>query len=121
MTKNNSIQSLIKNVCTGCKMCADICPKNCISFNEDDEGFFYPIVDDARCVDCGLCKKKCPGLNQSYNEKTNVAISAFASEQNVKATGSSGGIFYLLAANAIDNGSVVYGAAFDGQLKLRHC
>lgn len=121
MTKNNSIQSLIKNVCTGCKMCADICPKNCISFNEDDEGFFYPIVDDARCVDCGLCKKKCPGLNQSCNERTNVAISAFASDQNVKVTGSSGGIFYLLAANAIDNGGVVYGAAFDGQLKLRHC
>ena len=41
-------------------MCGDVCPKHCISFKEDIEGFFYPTVDESRCVDCGLCAKKCP-------------------------------------------------------------
>lgn len=43
-------------------MCGDVCPKHCISFKEDIEGFFYPTVDESRCVDCGLCAKKCPAL-----------------------------------------------------------
>ena len=26
----------------------------------DGEGFLYPAVDAAKCVDCGLCEKVCP-------------------------------------------------------------
>ena len=57
MVKSKSITSLPKSSCTGCKMCGDVCPKHCISFKEDIEGFFYPTVDESRCVDCGLCAK----------------------------------------------------------------
>lgn len=50
------VDKLKKEQCTGCKMCADICPKNAISFVADDQGFWYPKVSDA-CVQCGLCVK----------------------------------------------------------------
>lgn len=74
-------------------MCGDVCPKHCISFKEDIEGFFYPTVDESRCVDCGLCAKKCPALNVCVNEKPDYAYSAFASDKCKKDTGSSGGVF----------------------------
>ena len=35
-----------KEYCCGCSACSAICPKNCISMEEDTEGFYYPVVDD---------------------------------------------------------------------------
>lgn len=116
----NSIDVLPKYLCTGCKMCGDICPTHSITFREDGEGFFYPVVDDDSCVGCGLCNMKCPSLNLTCNEKSDVAMSAFASDVKAKESGSSGGVFYLLASYVLKNCGVVYGAAFDGHLKLRH-
>lgn len=120
MGKDKSIVSLQKFSCTGCKMCGDVCPKHCISFEEDVECFFYPTVDEDSCVDCGLCAKKCPALNIFVNEKADVAYSAYASDKKKKDSGSSGGVFSVLASHIINEGGVVYGAAFDEKLTLRH-
>lgn len=51
------VGSISKEVCTGCKMCGDICPTNAISFQTDFDGCWYPNVDDEKCVKCGLCEK----------------------------------------------------------------
>ena len=120
MVKSKSITSLSKSSCTGCKMCGDVCPKHCISFKEDIEGFFYPIVDEDKCIDCGLCAKKCPALNVNLKEKTDNAYSAYASDKYYKDTGSSGGVFSVLASYVINYGGVVYGAAFNDRLILSH-
>lgn len=120
MVKSKSITLLPKSSCTGCKMCGDMCPKHCISFKEDIEGFFYPIVDEDKCIDCGLCAKKCPALNVNIKEKTANAYSAYASDKSYKDTGSSGGVFSVLASYVINCGGVVYGAAFNDRLVLSH-
>lgn len=120
MTKNKSIQLLPKTSCTGCKMCYSVCPQNSITFTEDGEGFFYPLVNEDSCIDCGLCSQKCAALNVKQNEKVKNAISAFASDSSVKDTGSSGGVFFLLAFSVLKKGGIVYGAAFDEQLTLKH-
>ena len=46
-----------KEKCCGCKACQDICSFNAISFNCDDEGFWYPNIDENKCVECKLCEK----------------------------------------------------------------
>ena len=46
--------------CTGCFACQNACPYDAISFNEHNEGFYYPSIDANRCVNCGLCDKSCP-------------------------------------------------------------
>ena len=72
----NNINGVLeeKNKCFGCRACVNICPVNAISMQEDEEGFFYPVVNTEKCTNCGLCKKSCPSLNKSdvYNEKIDV-------------------------------------------------
>lgn len=45
------------NKCTGCTACLNICPKKAISMVEGQDGFKYPVIDQEKCIDCGLCKK----------------------------------------------------------------
>ncbi|MFR2609683.1 MAG: 4Fe-4S binding protein [Alistipes onderdonkii] len=37
--------------------------------HEDEEGFLYPQTDMSKCIDCGLCEKVCPVLNQGEKRK----------------------------------------------------
>ena len=37
-------------ICCGCGACSNICPKNCIKMIQDEEGFFYPKIDENECV-----------------------------------------------------------------------
>ncbi len=54
------IQIINKKDCVSCFSCANICPVNAISMQEDTEGFKYPFVDSKKCVSCGLCDNVCP-------------------------------------------------------------
>ncbi|SEG19772.1 4Fe-4S dicluster domain-containing protein [Butyrivibrio sp. Su6] len=49
-----------KEECCGCSACFSICPKMAISMMPDDEGFLYPLIDEAKCIQCYLCIKVCP-------------------------------------------------------------
>lgn len=107
-------------MCCGCSACAQICPKQCISLKEDKEGFLYPAVDNSSCIDCGLCEKTCPVINQNEPKKPVVTLAAVNSDESVRLASSSGGIFTLLAERTIDNGGVVFGAAFDENWNVKH-
>ena len=54
-----------KQLCCGCSACVSICPKNCISLVEDEEGFLYPKVDKANCINCNLCENVCQFVSAS--------------------------------------------------------
>ncbi len=49
-----------KEDCCGCTACSAICPKSAITMKEDKEGFEYPIIDEEKCIRCGMCLKVCP-------------------------------------------------------------
>ena len=63
-----------KSKCSGCSACYSVCPKNCISMIEDEEGFLYPTVNKDDCIECGLCEKVCP-LEEHNNKKNGVVSS----------------------------------------------
>ena len=44
-----------KEKCCGCEACKQICPRKCIEFKYDEEGFMYPKINEKDSVDCGLC------------------------------------------------------------------
>jgi len=102
-----------KQDCCGCAACVQVCPKNCIELFTDNEGFLYPKTDANVCVECGLCEKVCPILNQKGERKPVKVIAAINPDDEVRRNSSSGGVFSILAENVIRQGGVVFGARFD--------
>ncbi|RHL02381.1 4Fe-4S dicluster domain-containing protein [Agathobacter rectalis] len=51
--------------CCGCTACYSICPKAAIIMKMDEEGFYYPIIIDNKCVACLKCINICPLKNKS--------------------------------------------------------
>ena len=49
-----------KEECCGCEACCFICPRGAISMFLDEEGFYYPSIDNQKCINCLLCLKVCP-------------------------------------------------------------
>ena len=114
------IQLSNKKDCCGCFACVQRCPKQCIFFKEDNEGFLYPVVDKDRCIDCGLCEKVCPVLHQNKSRKPLKVYAAINKNEDIRRLSSSGGVFTLLAEKIINEGGVVFGARFDDNWEVMH-
>ena len=109
-----------KKDCCGCHACATICTQHCIVMCADEEGFLYPVVDQSRCTDCGLCERVCPVTNQGSPRKPLRVYAAKNKNEEIRLQSSSGGIFSLLAEKVIDGGGVVFGARFDDEWNVVH-
>lgn len=109
-----------KAACCGCSACASICPRGCIALHPDDEGFLYPETDAGACVDCGLCEQVCPLLHKPEQHELPAVYGAKNKDDAVRFTSSSGGIFTLLAEAVLKKNGVVFGAALDEGLQVRH-
>ncbi len=99
--------------CCGCSACAQICPRQCISMEIDDEGFEYPEVDASQCISCSLCNKVCPIINAGASKPPLKVYASKNKDEAVRSRSSSGGVFTPLAENIIDDGGVVFGVSFD--------
>lgn len=106
--------------CCGCSACVQICPKHSISFQEDKEGFLYPRVDVGTCIDCGLCEKVCPVINQYAEREPIIVYAAKNEDENIRFNSSSGGIFTLFAEKVIEDGGIVFGARFNEKWEVVH-
>ncbi len=114
------IQIVNEENCCGCGACVAVCPKQCISMKERTLGCLYPEIDNKICINCGRCEKVCPinrfPLNNDYEQSL---YAAYAKDENVRNSGSSGGIFQILATKLFADSYTVYGAAFDQNLQLK--
>lgn len=106
-----------KEDCCGCNACGDACPKGCITFKEDIEGFSYPVVDKETCIDCHLCEKACPIINVEklkINDFEQPECHAAVSKNIMtRFASTSGGMFSVLALQMYKQGGYVGGAIFD--------
>lgn len=109
-----------KKDCCGCGACAQRCPRKCITMQSDKEGFAYPVIDTKQCTNCGLCNKVCPVINQGPMQQPIATYAATNSNGAIREQSSSGGIFTLLAEETINNGGVVFGAAFNEEWQVGH-
>lgn len=101
--------------CSSCAACANICARGAISMRLDSEGFYRPIIDADKCVQCGACEKVCPWNtaieNPNLGDVSPKTVAAYAKDESIRLESSSGGIFTVLAEKNIDDGGVVVGVA----------
>lgn len=137
--KKNVCFTTKNDLCTGCGICEDACPKHYIvvrSINGENK----PIVDNDACLGekCGRCLKVCPGVgidlcriaNEQYNDDgTNEdkmvgrylkCFTGHSNDQDIRFHSASGGmvssfLVFLMEKKLID-GAVV--TAFDAKNEL---
>lgn len=113
----------VKNRCYGCTVCYNICPQNAIELVKDEQGFIVPKVDQKLCNECSLCEKNC--MVYTDNLKLNEVCSVFAAKsksEKIHLTSQSGGVAYEISEKFLNkiNHSIVFGAAFNEKMEVRH-
>ncbi|MBQ7580660.1 MAG: polysaccharide pyruvyl transferase family protein [Clostridia bacterium] len=111
--------------CYGCSECANVCPTGAVAMKPDEKtGYLYPSVDDAKCIDCKLCYKKCIinrenriRINESESSKYFVAKTT---DRDVHLNSSSGGIFFTFAKKFVEDGGFICGAVYDDDFSGVH-
>lgn len=109
-----------KSKCCGCNACVQKCPKQCITMNEDEEGFLYPHVNQDVCIDCGMCEKVCNVINQTSPKVPYKVFAAQNRNFSKCKNSSSGGAFISIAEKIIRDGGVVFGAKFNSIWEVEH-
>ena len=112
-----------KKNCYGCELCKNICPKGAIEMKENEDGFLNPVIDMKKCIHCGLCEKKCLYLNEEPVKKISRDDNTFAVQIKDKESlkkSSSGGFFYEIATNFINNGGYVAGCIWNKEMMPMH-
>ena len=89
--------------------------------DEDAEGFRYPKVDQATCIDCGLCEKVCPIIRvKPETPKPQRAYLLQHKDERILKESTSGGAFTAIATYVIEQGGVVFGASLNEDNEVRH-
>ena len=109
-----------KSQCCGCSACFNICPKDAVEMKEDEYGFRYPVINEEKCINCGLCEQKCPILKGQESNNNPIAFACINKDESIRKKSSSGGIFSLVADYILENNGVVFGAAFDDKFDVKH-
>lgn len=115
-----------KGQCCGCGTCEHVCPKSAITMMTDEQGFLYPEIDAEKCVDCGLCLKKCAFQSGYQKRKEYEPFYGYAArhkDAEIMMKSRSGGAFTAISDLILAEGGVVYGAGYDeeqGFFKVVH-
>ena len=55
----NFVSMYTREGCNACSACVDQCPVQAITLDEDAKGNDKPVIDDSRCIGCGVCVRFC--------------------------------------------------------------
>lgn len=110
-----------KSRCCGCGACMNACPRQAIRMEKDEYGFLYPVINEAQCVSCGLCKMVCAFTEgKSRNQAEPQPYAAASCDAGILKSSASGGIFAELAKAVLARGGTVFGAAWNPDLTVSH-
>lgn len=106
---------VIGDKCTACGACITCCPADAIKMEKNSEGFEYPVIDMKKCIKCGKCITKCHAFEfpKEMMEEEEIFYGRIKNNEEILNYSSSGGIYYLLANEIINNGGITYGAVLN--------
>lgn len=112
-----------KQECSGCTACSFVCTHNAITMEPDKLGFLYPHIDNEKCIDCGLCVKKCE-FKEDYSVYDNfeapIIYGGRLKDASALAASQSGGAAFAICECFIKYGGIVYGVVFDDNFHVIH-
>lgn len=106
--------------CTGCGLCAARCPKQCIEMKPGFLGHLYPEIDQDKCINCKLCQKGCPSLQDIESSYPKKAFAAWSKDEEDYVTSTSGGAASVVSQYVISKGGVVYGCSVLPNIQIAH-
>lgn len=110
----------VKDKCTGCGVCAVSCPTKSIQMLENKEGFRFPVIDKNTCIECYLCERKCPVLNEVVFSSNTNAYAVKNKCNDIRRESSSGGVFSVLAESILADGGTICAAKYNEEFLVTH-
>lgn len=120
LPENTVALKVDKHLCTGCGVCANVCPVGAITMKPNDEGFMNPVVNNDTCIDCGRCVSKCVALHPQYKNQEKPECYAFWAQDDIRKISSSGGVFTVAAEYILNQGGYVAGAVYREDFSVCH-
>lgn len=132
--KMNVRENKSNGLCCSCGICSAVCFREAITY-ERSKGMYVPVIDDSKCINCGLCVEICPGLNQVYSSEDSLispneiagrnvlgCYNAWSRDENIRHISASGGVTTtiietLLKKDKYDSVFCVDRYSYDKQLK----
>lgn len=114
-------EKCMNNKCCGCSACALACPKNAIEMKINSEGFYRPIINKEKCINCGVCNKVCfyeTGRCQAKILANKGLYSAYTLNIETRQTTSSGGIANEIAKYYLKNNKNVCAVIYDDENRV---
>lgn len=108
--------------CYGCAACKDACPVDAITMEVDQEGFWYPFIDEEKCIHCDLCRKVCIYKRRNRKkEDTQIypkVYASYAKEETIHRISTSGGMFTPMYQDILQLGGKVVGVKYTEDMEV---
>lgn len=108
--------------CTGCMACVDSCHQQALQCLLNEEGHIVPVVDESKCINCGLCEKTCPVVSKLDYTTSSLAkaYAGWAKDDELRRKSATAGAFAAMAQYVLDKGGYVCGAANVDGIHVKH-
>ena len=112
---NSYIFTGLKDTCSGCGACTQVCKHEALIMQPDKEGFLYPALNKDKCIGCGLCDRTCPvtGTETQNTWDNQHCYIATTSNKSYYKESASIGICTMLSRHVLQKGGVVFGSYLD--------
>lgn len=111
-----------KESCFGCWSCFNACNQHAISMQLDEHGYYYPNVDDKKCILCNKCKSVCPAISNANSNDIISCYAAWNKKEEIVNYAASAGVVSAIYEWTISEGGVIYGTEYlNGSLVFESC
>ena len=105
--------------CCGCTACEEICPVHAIKMEIDQEGFYYPVQNEEKCIHCGFCDRVCGfELGKKVLNQKAYGVKHISEQQRKESR--SGGAFVAFSDQILERNGSIYGAVMESDFSVKH-
>lgn len=102
--------------------CVDSCHQQALQCTMNVEGHIVPVVDESKCINCGLCEKTCPVVSKLDYTTSPLAkaFAGWAKNDTIRLVSATAGAFAAMALKVLSEGGYVCGAAIVDGIYVKH-